>query len=143
MAFGTINELSTTQGYRRLIKLANHPVLTQILKGIIREESVHTNFYRSVARLELSKSDFSQKIARFVVEKFWQPVGNGTRSKGVTENTINILFGDKEGIDWIDRSVTKKIQLLPGFEGITKINDQIVEITCDVQRPKTSQSLIA
>jgi len=134
MAFGTINELSTTQGYRRLMKLANHPVLTHILQGIICEESVHTNFYRSIARLELNKSDFSQKIARFVVEKFWKPVGTGTRPQNLTDNTIAVLFGDKDGIEWVDRLVTKKIQLLPGFEGLTKITDQIAEIGNESRR---------
>jgi hypothetical protein len=38
MTFGAIHEMSTTQGYRRLIELADHPVLNHILRGIIREE---------------------------------------------------------------------------------------------------------
>jgi hypothetical protein len=38
MTFGAIHEMSTAQGYRRLINLARHPVLSEILTGIIREE---------------------------------------------------------------------------------------------------------
>ncbi len=56
MTFGAIHEMPTTQGYRRLAELAGHPVLTQILTGIIREESAHAHFYRSVARIEATKS---------------------------------------------------------------------------------------
>ena len=56
MTFGAIHEMSTTQGYRRLMKLADHPVLTELLNGIIREESAHTKFYSSVARIELREN---------------------------------------------------------------------------------------
>ncbi len=128
MTFGTINELCTAQGYRRLIELADHPVLTQILMAIIREESVHTQFYLSVARLELNQSDFAQKVARFIVEKFWRPVGTGTRPQELADYTIAKLFGDEEGLEWIDRLVTQKIHMLPGFDGITRITDKIGKI---------------
>lgn len=73
------------------------------------KESVHTHFYRSVARFELEKSDYAQKIARFVVEKFWNPVGSGVRSKDITDYTIAMLFGDEPGIEWIDQAVTSKV----------------------------------
>ena len=81
MTFGAIHEMSTTQGYRRLAALANHPVLTQILQGIIREESAHTQFYRSVARIELQKSEISQKLSRFLIKHFWTPVGSGAKTR--------------------------------------------------------------
>ena len=128
MAYGTINELSAAQSYRRLIELANHPVLTHILKPIIREESVHTTFYLNVARLELKKSEFAQKIARYVIKAFWMPVGSGTRPQDLTDYTIATLFGDEEGIKWIDKLVTQKVQVLPGFDGVTKVTDKIAEI---------------
>lgn len=128
MAYGTINELSAAQSYRRLIQLADHPVLTNILKGIIREESVHTHFYLSIARLELRNSNFAQKIARFVIEKFWNPVGSGARPMDLTNYTIATLFGDTEGLEWIDRLVTRRVQGLPGFDGVTKITDRIAQI---------------
>lgn len=128
MTYGTINEMSAAQSYRRLIKLADHPVLTHILKGIIREESVHTQFYHSVARLELEKSNFSKQIARFIVNTFWRPVGAGARPQELADYTIAMLFGDETGIDWIDRLVTQKMQTLPGLDGITKVTDRIAAI---------------
>ncbi len=133
MAYGTINELSAAQSYRRLIEMADHPVLTHILKGIICEESVHTNFYRSVALIELKKSDFAQKIARFVIEKFWNPVGSGARSRDLTDYTIATLFGDQKGIAWIDKLVTQKVEMLPGFQGLSKVTDRITEIGRDAK----------
>jgi rubrerythrin len=136
MAFGAIHELSTTQGYRRLAQLADHPILSQILNGIIREESAHTNFYRSVARIELKNSAISQKLARFIVKHFWTPVGSGAKSGKESNYMINALFGCDEGLEWIDRNVTQRIQNLPGFDNLSKVTDTIREIT-SAQNPSS------
>ncbi len=128
MAFGAIHEMSTTQGYRRLAELADHPILSEILRGIIREESAHTTFYRSVARIELQKSEISRKLSRFLIKHFWTPVGSGAKPKEESDYTIATLFGGENGMDWIDKNVTQKIQTLPGFDGLTKVSDKIGEI---------------
>ena len=128
MAFGAIHEMSTTQGYRRLVELADHPILSEILRGIIREESAHTTFYRSVARIELEKSEISRKLSRFIIKHFWTPVGSGAKSAEESNYTIATLFGGEGGMKWIDRNVSEKIQTLPGFDGLTKVTDKISEI---------------
>lgn len=128
MAFGAIHEMSTTQGYRRLIELASHPVLSEILRGIVREESAHTTFYRSVARIELEKSEISRKLSRFLVKHFWTPVGSGAKSEAESDYTIATLFGGENGMEWIDKNVTQRIQGLPGFDGLTKVSDKIGSI---------------
>ncbi|MBA3334195.1 MAG: ferritin-like domain-containing protein [Acidobacteria bacterium] len=125
MTFGAIHEMSTTQGYRRLKELADHPILTQILDGIIREESAHTNFYRSVARIELGNSETTRKLARFIVKNFWTPVGSGAKTKKESDYTIATLFQGSEGLESLDRNVSQRIQTLPGFDGITKVSDKI------------------
>ena len=125
MTFGAIHEMSTGQAYRRLMKKANHPVLTQILTAIMREESAHTRFYASVARIELNKSRTAQKAARFIVNRFWAPVGQGSRPKRQTDYAIGTLFDGREGIEWIERNVSQKIRTLPGFEGLTKVTERI------------------
>ena len=128
MAFGAIHEMSTTQGYRRLVELADHPILSEILRGIIREESAHTTFYRSVARIELEKSEISRRLSRFIVKHFWTPVGSGAKPVNESNYTIATLFGGEGGMKWIDRNVSEKIQTLPGFNGLTKVSDKISEI---------------
>jgi hypothetical protein len=128
MTFGAIHEMSTAQGYRRLINLANHPVLSYILQGIMREESAHTHFYWSVARLELKQSKFARKVARFAVNQFWAPVGQGAKPKKQTDYTIGTLFNGKEGLEWVDKTITQRIRQLPGFETLTKINETALEI---------------
>lgn len=128
MTFGAIHEMSTAQGYRRLMKMANHPVLTEILTAIMREESAHTRFYASIARIELGKSEFARKVARFIVNKFWSPVGQGAKPKKQTDYTIGTLFSGKEGFEWVERNISQKIQSLPGFGGLTKITDTVAKI---------------
>jgi len=122
MIFGAINEMTTGQAYRRLIAKADHPVLTQILRAILREESLHTNFYSNVARLELERRPISQKLARFVIDHFWEPVGGSALGHDRSNYTIAQLFGDDEGRRVIDFAVSKRLSSFPGFSGVTAIN---------------------
>lgn len=128
MTFGAIHEMSTGQGYRRLMKMADHPILNQILTAIMREESAHTKFYISVAKLELQRSKFARQVSRFIVNNFWAPVGQGAKPKVQTDYTIGTLFSGSEGLDWIERNVSQKIQALPGFNGLNTISEKIGKI---------------
>ncbi len=125
MTFGAVHEMTTAQAYRRMIEIADHPVLTHILKAIIREESAHTQFYWSIARLELRKNDLAQKLARKVIEHFYYPVGQGSLKKERTKYVVSALFGKDSALDVIDTTVTQRVQQLPGFDGIRKITDTI------------------
>lgn len=128
MTFGAVHEMTTAQAYRRMIEIADHPVLTKILKGIIREESAHTQFYWSVARLEMRKNGIAQKLARKVIENFYYPVGQGSLAKSRTKHVVSILFGADEALSSLDKTVTQRIQQLPGFEGVTKVTEKIGEV---------------
>lgn len=134
MAFGAIHEMSTAQAYRRMKELANHPVLSLILEGIIREEAAHTHFYWSVARIELQKSSIAQKIARKVVDTFYVPVGQGSLAKSRAEYSVAMLFGGEGGVDHVDRTVTQRARQLPGFADLTKVTKRIGDI-CENFRP--------
>lgn len=130
MAFGAIHEMSTGQAYRKMKELANHPVLSLILDGIIKEEAAHTHFYRSVARIELAKSETAQKIAKKVIDTFYVPVGQGSLAKERTEYCLALLFGEEsgEGIEHLDRTVTQRARQLPGLEGLTKTTQRFRDI---------------
>ena len=125
MTFGAIHEMEAAQGYRRLKALTNHPVLNPILDAIIKEESAHNQFYWSVAKLELNKNQTARRIARFVTDHFWAPVGQGSLAKRRTQYLVSTLFSGGEGIETIDTKVTQRVQQLPGFDDITKITDII------------------
>ena len=125
MTFGAVHEMTTAQAYRRMMELADHPVLTHILRAIIREESAHTQFYWSIARIELRKNDLAQKLARKVIEHFYYPVGQGSLKKERTKYVVSALFGKDSALDIIDTTVTQRVQQLPGFDGIRTITDTI------------------
>jgi Mn-containing catalase len=133
MAFGAIHEMEAAQGYRRLMALADHPVLTHILQAIIREESAHNKFYWSVARLELNKNKTARKIARYVIERFWEPVGQGSLDKSRTAYTVATLFSDEGALEVLDKTVTQRVRQLPGFDGFTKVTETIGDIARNTQ----------
>ena len=54
MAWGAVNEWSTQTGYGRLIEKAKHPVLTELLRRIMRQEGRHIDFYAERGRLGVS-----------------------------------------------------------------------------------------
>lgn len=129
MTWGAINEMSTLNGYKRLWTLAKHPVLEHILRAIAREEANHSFFYWSLAKLKLQQSKFSQQIARYLVDNFWSPVGQGTKPASDTNYVIKKLFDGEEGINMIDNFVTKRVGLLPGFEEFKKVTERIAQAT--------------
>lgn len=129
MSFGAIHEMSTAQAYRRMDELAGHPVLSMILNGIMREESFHTHFYWSVAKLELRKSDTAQRLARFVINTFYRPVGQGSLHKSRTEYAIRTLFAGEDGLERLHNTVTRRAQTLPGLEALDKVTQTIGKIT--------------
>jgi hypothetical protein len=128
MTYGAIHEMSAMQGYRRLQKLADHPVLSQILNAIIREESAHTKFYASIARIELRKNEFARRLSRFVIDHFWAPVGQGSLAKARTQYAIATLFGGAEGREWADKTVTQRVRQLPGFSDLTRVTETVDQI---------------
>ncbi len=129
MTWGAINELSTLTGYQRLWTLAKHPVLEYILKAIAREEARHSLFYWSVARIHLAQSDASKKMARFLVDRFWTPVGQGTKPESAANAVVRCLFNGEDGLAMFDRQVTERIRQLPGFEDFTKTTHRIQSVT--------------
>lgn len=133
MTWGAINEMSAQQSYRRLWMLAEHPVLEMILRAIVREESAHAQFYWSIARLELDRSEVARKLARFIISKFWSPVGQGTKPEKDANYMISTLFNGKEGVDWIDKFITQRVKQLPNFGDVNIVTERIARVAL----PKT------
>jgi rubrerythrin len=128
MTFGAISEQSTLIGYQRLWELAKHPVLEFIARAIAREEARHALFYWNVARLKLLNSRFRQKLTRFIVQHFWEPVGKGEKPAEDTNVVVRALFAGEEGVKVIDQLINKRVAMLPGFGGITKVTDYLSAI---------------
>jgi hypothetical protein len=128
MVWGTINEITTLQGYRRLSELACHPVLTMLLSAIMLEESVHSNFFWNMARMKLSQARFSRDLAHFIIKRFWSPVGQGAKPASDTNYVIATLFRGESGLDFFNRTVASRINRLPGFNGFTGLIERVAPI---------------
>jgi Rubrerythrin len=124
MVWGTINEITALQAYQRLGELSGHPVLKKLLAGIVQEESIHTNFYWNVARVKLSQTKFSQDLARFIVSRFWAPVGQGPKAEHETQHVVRTLFRGASGLEHLKAKVEDRIARLPGFTGFTALTDK-------------------
>lgn len=128
MVWGAINEMTTLQGYRRLSELAGHPVLQSLLGRIMQEESIHSSFYWSIARLKLSQAKFSRDLARFIVGRFWSPVGQGAKPEHETHQVVATLFRGPSGLEFFNRTVSSRIERLPGFAGFKALSEKVAPI---------------
>jgi hypothetical protein len=128
MVWGAINEMTTLQAYRRLSQMAGHPVLTMLLRAIMQVETIHTRFYWNIARLKLDASRFSRGLARFIVGKFWAPVGQGAKPKREVDYLIATLFKGASGVSFFERNVNRRLQELPGFANFKPVTDRIARI---------------
>jgi hypothetical protein len=128
MVWGTINEITTLQGYRRMAELAGHPVLKKVLTAVMHEEAIHSNFYWNMARVKLSQAKFSRDLARFIIRRYWTPVGQGAKPEHYTNYIISTLFSGPGGLDVFRRTVSDRVTRLPGFAGFTGLIDRLAPI---------------
>lgn len=143
MTWGAINEITAMNAYRRLSDLAGHPVLKQLLIGIVQEESIHGSFYWNVARVKLNETQFSKILAKFVIGKFWSPVGQGAKPKSETNYVMATLFPGKEGLELFDQKIGGRIERLPGFGGFKGLTERIAPIVrgaAALQSPATASA---
>ena len=116
MTWGAINELTTLTGYRRLAAVARHPVLTELLDAIVLDESRHFFFYYRQAERRLRRPAVA-RVARFLVDRFWAPVGTGVQPQHERDFMARYLFADEDGRA-AARRVDDTIRRLPGFDTV-------------------------
>jgi hypothetical protein len=117
MTWGAINELTTLTAYRRLARRAGHPVLSELLGRIMRDESRHFHFYFDQAERRLAASASTRGVTRALVKRFWDPVGAGVQPDSETRFLASYLFSDDDGraaAQTIDRTIRR----LPGFADV-------------------------
>jgi hypothetical protein len=133
MTWGAINELTTLTGYRRLVTVAGHPVLSDLLERIMRDESRHFFFYYRQAENRLQRPK-AARIARLLVDRFWEPVGSGVRPREELCFLAAYLFSGEEGRA-AARRADDTIRRLPGFATVKLLEawmDRFVERSASV-----------
>jgi len=116
MTWGAINELTTLTGYNQLAARAGHPVLETILTRIVRDESRHFGFYFQQAEQRLAQPA-TARIVRWLVDRFWTPVGSGVQPAAETHFIANFLFSGADGRA-AARKIDETIRRLPGFSEV-------------------------
>lgn len=128
MAWGAVNEWTTQAGYGRLAARAEHPVLSELLRRIMRQEGRHIDFYSLGARTRLADSATARRLTRFALRRYWAPVGAGVMAEAEVEFLVNHLFGDtggRAGAQRIDRAIDR----LPGLGGLHLVETAVDQLT--------------
>jgi hypothetical protein len=135
MTWGAINELTTLTGYERLRSVAGHPVLSELLARIMRDESRHFSFYYRQAARRLGRPG-TARVARLLVDRFWAPVGSGVQPLAETRFLAGHLFAGGDGRA-AARRVDATIRRLPGFGDVRLLEawiDRHVHARADASR---------
>jgi hypothetical protein len=122
MTWGAVNEWSTQTAYDRLIALADHPVLTELLSRIARQEARHIAFYATQARERLARSAKARRATRFALKTLWAPVGSAVMPEEETTFLLGYLLGDEAGRAHADR-IDRRVRALPGLDGLSIVSD--------------------
>ena len=117
MTWGAVNEWTTQAAYSRLTRLARHPVLSELLGRIMRQEGRHIDFYASQAEDRLAASHRARRVTRFALRRFWRPVGAGVMPAAETGFLARHLFAGDEGRQTA-RRIDRRIDRLPGLAGL-------------------------
>jgi len=121
MAWGAVNEWTAQAGYARLAAKAKHPVLSELLRRIMKQEGRHVDFYVAQARRRLERSSLAQWVTRNALRRFWTPVGAGVMPPGEVDFLVRHLFGDPDGAEVAAR-IDRQIDRLPGLSGLGLIS---------------------
>lgn len=113
MAWGAVHECTTIQAYRRLVAQNDHPVLNELLRRIIRDETRHFAFYMWQAGERLARPRVV-RIVRGIMDRFYTPVGASHQPDALARWVSGFLFDGEDGrkaAAHVDQSIAK----LPGF----------------------------
>jgi len=117
MTWGAVNEWTTQAGYARLSAKAQHPVLSELLSRIMKQEGRHIDFYASEAHLRLGRSPSARKLTRWALRRAWAPVGSGVMPESEVAFLVRYLFDSDEGEQAVAR-IDRRLSRLPGQDGL-------------------------
>ncbi|HEX4218560.1 MAG TPA: hypothetical protein VHZ02_09335 [Acidimicrobiales bacterium] len=117
MTWGAVNEWTTQAGYSRLANIAGHPVLSDLLRRIMKQEGRHIDFYVDQATTRLAASRTAQRLTRWSLQHLWAPVGSSVMPDGEVGFLSRFLFGGVDGLPVVER-IDRRVDRLPGLAGL-------------------------
>jgi hypothetical protein len=121
MTWGAINEWSTQAGYARLADRAQHPLLAELLRRIMRQEGRHIDFYASEAQRRLEGDPRARRLTRLALKRFWKPVGATVMPAAEVRFLIRHLFDGAGGRAMAQR-IDRRVDRLPGLAGLALLD---------------------
>jgi hypothetical protein len=121
MTWGAVNEWTTQAGYARLATRAGHPVLTDLLRRIMRQEGRHIDFYAAQARQRLAADGRARRLTRFALRRLWAPVGSTVMPADEVGFLVRYLFAGVEG-GAVAARIDRRVDHLPGLAGLDLIS---------------------
>jgi rubrerythrin len=117
MFWGALQECLTMQAYEEVIRATQNPVLAEMFKRIAKQERRHFAYYFNQARDRLQDNPKNQRFCRYIVKKFYAPVGGGVKTDAQAAELVAGLFpGERifEVMSYIERRMAQ----LPGMAGL-------------------------
>jgi hypothetical protein len=127
MAWGAVNEWTTQAGYARLAAKADHPVLGELLRRIMRQEGRHIDFYASQATSRLAESRTARRLTRTALRRWWAPVGSGVMPTDEIRFLVGHLFSDETGRATA-RRIDRNVDRLPGLAGLHLVESSVAAL---------------
>lgn len=120
LTWGAISELTTLEAYGVLAGRTRNPLLAEILRRLAKDERRHFSFYYNKARTQLQPRN-AQRLTKFILRRFWMPVGEGVKPDSEVEWIGHYMLGDAAGAAVAAR-IDQTIARLPGmawFRGLS------------------------
>ena len=117
MFWGALQECLTMQAYEEIIRTTQNPVLAEMFRRIAKQERRHFAYYFGQARERLADNPRNQRFCRYIVQKFYAPVGSGVKDEAQSAALVARLFPGKriyEVMSYIERRMGQ----LPGMTGL-------------------------
>jgi hypothetical protein len=124
MTWGAVNEWTTQAGYAQLARRARHPVLTELLHRIMRQEGHHIDVYAGEARARLAGSARARRLTRLALRRLWSPVGAGVMPDAEVRFLVGHLFSGDDGAAIAER-IDRRIDALPGLDGLALVKGAV------------------
>lgn len=137
LTWGAISELTTLEGYGVLAGRTRNPLLAEILRRLAKDERRHFSFYYNKARTQLQPKN-AQRLTKFILQKFWMPVGEGVKPDSEVEWIGNYILGDASG-EAVAARIDQTIARLPGmgwFKGLSATREASLRRRLQAKAPE-------
>jgi rubrerythrin len=144
MFWGALQECLTTQAYEEVIRTTQNPVLAEMFKRIAKQERRHFAYYFGQARERLADNPRNQRFCKYIVKRFYAPVGGGVKHENEAARLVAQLFPG-ERIFEVMGYIERRIGQLPGMTGLdacTKWAAKIQPILPEAMRSVQRASLL-